>query len=108
MNLSYTLPKIGVQSSLFLSHTGSREDLILDGEGEIQRIRFQGFTQSNFNISKSFFKKKLKLSMGVKNLFNITQIQSNIQLSNGSHSGGSGSMALSYGRSYFIRMQLSF
>tara|TARA_R110002096_G_scaffold276109_3_gene470109 strand:- start:182196 stop:184472 length:2277 start_codon:yes stop_codon:yes gene_type:complete len=108
LNLSYTLPKIGVQSSLFLSHTGSREDLILDGEGEIQRIRFQGFTQSNFNISKSFFKKKLKLSMGVKNLFNITQIQSNIQLSNGSHSGGSGSMALSYGRSYFIRMQLSF
>lgn len=107
-NISYYFKKIKMQSSLFINRTGARENLILNNQGELARIRFEGFTQSDFTLSKGFFKEKLKLTSGIKNLFDVTQIQSNTNTGGGAHSSGAGSFAFSYGRTYFLRIQLSF
>lgn len=107
-NISYEFSKLNLTSSLFINHTGKRENLLQNSEGDLARISFEGYTQSDFTLSKSFYKERLKLSTGIKNLLDITQIQSSSETSGGTHNGNSGTMAFSYGRSYFLRMQLSF
>lgn len=106
-NLSYNFPKINLTSSLFMTHTGKRENLLLDSEGNPIQITFEAYSQSDFTLSKSFYKERLKFTSGIKNIFDISQIQSSSS-AGGAHNGGNGTIAFSYGRSYFLRMQFNF
>lgn len=106
-NLSYSFPKINLTSSLFMTHTGKRENLLLDSDGNPVQITFEAYSQSDFTLSKSFYKERLKFTTGIKNIFDISQIQSSSSIG-GAHNTGNGTIAFSYGRSYFLRMQFNF
>ncbi len=105
VNISYVFKKIGLTPSLFLNHTGTRKDLSLTADGEIAQTTFSRYTLADFTLQKSFLKKKIIVSAGVKNMLNITDLQSNSRAGGGVHSAGSGSIPLSYGRSFFARLQ---
>lgn len=107
-NLSYEFHKPKLTFSLFLNHTGPRKDLVYNTEGELGIREFESFTTSDFTMNKRFFQQKLVISLGVKNLFDIVNIQSNSAASGGAHSSGSRTFPVSYGRSYFARIQYNF
>lgn len=105
LNLSYVFKKIGLTPSLFINYTGTRKDLSLTADGEIAQTTLSNYTLADFTVQKSLWKKKIIVSAGIKNVFNITDLQSNSQVGGGVHSAGSGSIPLSYGRSFFTRLQ---
>ena len=59
------------------------------------------------NFSKTFNNDKIILSIGGKNLFDVQSITSN-NSNNGVHSSNSGSIPMSWGRSFFTSFKLNF
>lgn len=63
----------------------------------------EGFTLTDMTLRKQFKKQQVNLSIGIRNLFNVSNIQSNIQ-TGGAHSGGSnGQQSVAMGRMGFIK-----
>lgn len=104
---SYIIGKIGNTVSLYYKYTGKRNSYALNpdtseiGLGEIEDFNFLDLTSSQ-RISKL-----LTLTAGVKNVFNVTQLQNTSADTGGSHSVG-GLVPLSYGRSYFATLTFRF
>lgn len=102
--LAYQLTKTGTQLTLFAR---ANDRLITyypameDGQ-EVARQRSQdGFTLFDGSIAQSFFKDRLSLTAGVRNILDITQININGG-GGGAHSGGP-NLPVSAGRSIFVR-----
>ena len=105
-NISYSFEELSLIPSLFINHTGTRTDLATNTEGDFVNVEFESFTMADFTIQKQLFDNKLNLTLGVKNLLDITDISANQIISGGAHSSGSSSIPMSYGRNFFVRLQL--
>jgi len=105
VNLAYDIQKYGLNISLFNRFTGARDDFRIsdiDNPGEIERIRVQSFHMMDFNVSKSFWKRRIHLNAGIRNLLNITNLDGG--LSTGVHSSNTMTM-ISMGRTYFVGLK---
>jgi outer membrane receptor for ferrienterochelin and colicins len=74
----------------------------LDDTRNVISTKIDGFSLLDFTINQPFYHKKFSLTLGVKNILNVTTI-----LASGNttiHSGGSNSMPVSVGRSGFIQL----
>jgi outer membrane receptor for ferrienterochelin and colicins len=63
----------------------------------------------DLSVSRQFWKNNITLQAGVKNLFNNTNI--NIKGDTGSggiHAGGGTSSPVGWGRTFFVRLNISF
>ncbi len=106
-NLNYNFRKIGLRPALFINHTGERQDLVLNAAEDLVTTTFEAYTMADFTLQKSFLKDKLNWSIGVKNIFDRTNLSSTNAISGGAHSSGTSSVPLSYGRTYFTKLQLN-
>jgi outer membrane receptor for ferrienterochelin and colicins len=59
------------------------------------------------SIIKYFFKKKMNITVGAKNIFDVGNINSN-QVMGGIHSGGASNIPVAWGRTYFTKLVLIF
>lgn len=104
-NLSYKVSKWNTSVNLFYKYTGRLQSYFIDtsnsGEETISIGEIDGYHWLDATINKSFGK-SFELLLGARNLFNIDRVN-NSSGSAGAHSSGS-SVALSYGRSYFIKL----
>jgi outer membrane receptor for ferrienterochelin and colicins len=109
--LSYNFPKLGMDISLFARNYDKTIQYFsgLDDEGNaviLQNIR-DGYTLMDGNISKSFLDNKIKLSVGAKNLLDVSQVNFKEQ-TGGTHGSTGGSVPVSWGRSYFVSLNVKF
>lgn len=91
----------GLKPSLFYKFTGANRNYQLDLDGEPQLNKINGFHFLDATVSKSF-KQGISISLGSRNILDVTSVNSS--LSGGAHSGGNAQRAISYGRSYFLRI----
>ncbi|MBL7863695.1 MAG: TonB-dependent receptor [Cyclobacteriaceae bacterium] len=102
--ITYSFPRIGLELSGFYKWTGSRQTYQLftetDGSQQVGQGKISSFQWADFTASKTLGK-LLRLSAGVKNVFDVTQLQNSLGVSGGAHSSG-GSVPMGYGRSYFV------
>lgn len=75
------------------------------GPGETVELQSSdGFSLTDCTLRKAFKKQNLNASVGMRNLFNVTNIQSNIN-SGGAHSGNaSGQQSVAMGRIAFVKI----
>ncbi|HTE12856.1 MAG TPA: TonB-dependent receptor [Chitinophagaceae bacterium] len=104
-NIIYTVKKIGTTFGLFYKFTGKRPAYQLaynnsTGQDEVQLTKVASFNWADFTLTKPFLK-YLTVTAGVKNIFDVTDLNSTAAGSGGAHSS-SGPLPLSYGRSYFL------
>jgi outer membrane receptor for ferrienterochelin and colicins len=85
----------------FAGNFDSNQELI----GIAQRS-IDDYHTMDISLSKNLYKEKLMVSGGVKNLFDVTMVnsQGNINF----HGGSGNSIATGYGRSYFIKFSFLF
>jgi len=102
---TYNFKKQGIKSALFVKHNGKFVNYIQNEMGEVSEFFTGAMTFADLTFSKGFYKEKIMFNTGIKNLFNIKNIN-NINPFNNFHSGGSGTMNLSPGRSFFMRVSL--
>ncbi|RZL45072.1 MAG: TonB-dependent receptor, partial [Pedobacter sp.] len=102
-NLTYSIPDINGSISLFYKYTGNRLGFQVDSNNPsgFRSTKISGFSFADLMFNKNFFK-HFMINAGVKNLFDITQLNNNGSSSGGAHDNNSGSVPLSYGRSYTI------
>ncbi len=76
-----------------------------DDDGNITEGKQDPYHTVNVSVVKSFFNNQLKLTVGAKNLLDVTDV--NRSSSSGAHSSGTG-IPISYGRSFFINLKYRF
>ncbi len=104
-NLTYTFPKAKMNFNFWFKHVSKQPGYVLGEDGKIQPIFVGTYNLVDFGTSKKFMKDKMMLSFGIKNIFNVKNIDS--QLVGGAHSSSNGSSSLATGRNLFVKCEIS-
>lgn len=104
---SYTIEKWETSFALFYKYTGLKPVFVLAPDNSIVRQENAAFSLLDFTTSKFFFKKKLNISVGLKNIMDVQNV--NAAMNNSIHSGNNnGTMMVGTGRSTFIKLDYKF
>jgi len=109
--VSYRFPKQELQLSLYIRNNDKLISYFQDYDEEDNPITGEliqdGFTLSDFTLSKYFWKKRIRIVGGVQNIFNVRNVPLNGGVG-GAHSGGGGTTPIGMGRTWFVRMAWQF
>lgn len=106
-SLQYQWKKAKMSFSLFYKYTGQLPNIRTGENGELYESVIQDYHLADFTIEKRFFEEKLSLSMGAKNLFNVTNVAGS-SAGGAAHAGAGTSVNVGMGRTYFMRVKLFF
>ena len=101
-NVSYEIPVVKTSVTAYYKYIGKTNRFIqVDGFFENQKIN--PYSWFDLTVSKQFLKNKTAITLGVRNLFDVTEIRTNA-VTGGAHSGTNNTISLGYGRSYFLKL----
>lgn len=102
-SISYAISKWKTKLALFYKYTGTRPAFTFGtnslGQNIIYVAKTSSFNLADFTISTGI-NKCFTIDAGVKNIFNVTEVN-NTAIATGIHGSG-GPLPISYGRSYFL------
>lgn len=101
-NLGYVIPNLDTTISAYVKYVGNTNRFVVAG-GAYQIQTIDAYSLVDVSARKSFLDKKIEATLGVRNLFDITNVATN-GISGGAHSGTINSISLGYGRSYFLKL----
>ncbi|MEI7896452.1 MAG: TonB-dependent receptor [bacterium] len=102
---SYRFIKQDLTLSLYYKYSGAAPQLVFD-EKQIRWQWVDPYNMMDFTASKGFWNNRVRLSTGVKNIFNTTIVPTTGS-QGGAHSGGSGNN-IAWGRSVFLKLTFQF
>ncbi len=105
-NVTYS-PHSSVSISVFYSFLGRIPVFTSDAVGNVKTSFSESYQLADATISKSLSKKRIILACGVKNIFNVQNINSG-GASGGAHSSGDAMVPLATGRFVFTKISFSF
>lgn len=110
--LDYNYPKLDLRFGAYYNIYGENIQYrgTFDAEGTIlgvEEYQIPGYQMMDLTIEKAFFKKSMITSVGVKNILNVTLLETSTG-SGGVHSGGDGFTPISYGRTFFVKLLYNF
>lgn len=106
-DLSYSIPKLGLSFHFYIKHNNKLiryyVDYDDDGNAFTNQSEFEGYFLSDFNIVKKFWDKRIQLNLGVKNIFDVKNVNY-VNLSSGTLGGGAteGQFPVGKGRKWHI------
>ncbi|MEO9891218.1 MAG: TonB-dependent receptor, partial [Aurantibacter sp.] len=106
-NISYSIPKWNAVFSAYYKYTGKQYQFqqIQNDDGDV--VFFRGeqdqYSWLDATIKKSFFDKTFQVTLGARNLLNVTRVNT-ISAGGAVHSAQSSNILLGYGRSYFLKL----
>jgi outer membrane receptor for ferrienterochelin and colicins len=104
-NISYRFVKEKINISVFYKYNGKIPGYVLVND-EVQQTSLSDYHTMDATVSKLFFKERIGISVGCKNIFDVKNISSTL-VSGGAHSSSATSVPLSTGRNYFIKLTFS-
>ncbi|TLV00821.1 TonB-dependent receptor [Dyadobacter luticola] len=105
-NILYTFRKIGAGVNLFYKYSGKRPIYETTDQVNVHLAETAGFHMADLTLNKTL-SKYVNLLAGVKNLFDVTSLNNSSTDTGGAHSTG-GAVPLSYGRSYFVGLNIQW
>ncbi len=106
-NLGYTIPDWGTTFSTYFKYNGPEYQFVQQQDDQGEQVLVRGKQDSyswwDASVRKSFFENKFQLTFGVRNLLDVTRVNTT-SIVGGVHSGPPNNIALGYGRSYFIKL----
>ncbi|MCY0968071.1 TonB-dependent receptor plug domain-containing protein [Chryseobacterium wangxinyae] len=110
---NYTLPQVKTLFALYYKYSGTQRQFTqkaTQNPGEIPEYvlgELGEFNMMNFTVTQPLFKNHLELTLGIKNILDVSTVRNTI-LSGGAHNAGPDTQNLFYGRSYFARLNYNF
>ena len=104
-NLTYRLVKAKMNFNFWFKHTGKQFGYAFNENGQILPTFVATYNMADIGTSKKVFNNLMVLSTGIKNLFNIKSIDS--QLVSGTHGNNNGLSPLATGRNFYIKCEIS-
>jgi outer membrane receptor for ferrienterochelin and colicins len=105
--LSYLIPKINARLVLTHRFIGKQVRFYQNDEDVLEKGFIGDYHIINASVSRNFWKKRIFVSLGIKNLLD-TQSVPFVGQGDGPHSSVGNSQLLNWGRTYFIRLNLKF
>ncbi len=109
LNASYRFDRPDLTFSLFYKYTGKTPQVGEDPvDGSIAWGMVNPYNSMDFTATKGFWSSRIRLSAGVKNIFDITAVPA--VGTGGGHGGGGGdnSMNVAWGRTFFVKLSFTF
>ncbi len=94
----------GWSVSAFWKYQGELANYTQLAEGSIGRSFIAAYHLADATLTKQLWRQRLALSIGCKDLFDVQNVQS--AMAGGIHSGGSASVPMTTGRTWFLRLEL--
>lgn len=91
--------------AIFYTYNGASNNLVIDSEGSTRINEIDSYQLFDLSFNKQFLENKLQMSVGVKNLFDVFTVNSTA--GGGTHSSNGG-LAVSWGRSMFLKANYNF
>lgn len=98
----YTLPGIQIRCMLNYKYNGKVPGYLLENQ-QVVKVNKEDFHQMEFNIAKNLFSEKLELQLGIKNIFDVR----NIETFRDTGEAHSSNLQL-WGRSYYLMFNIKF
>ncbi len=105
-NILYEFKKTGLSIAMFYKYTGILYRYRIDDQDNIYLTETQDFHTADLALSKSLWKKRINITLGSKNLFDVKNITGSS--SSGAHSQSSTSIPVGMGRTYYIKLDFTF
>jgi outer membrane receptor for ferrienterochelin and colicins len=106
-DLNYDIKKIGLSFHFYIKHNNKLiryyVDYDDDGNAYTNQSEFEGYFLSDFNIVKKFWNKRIQLNLGVKNIFDVKNVNY-VNLASGTPGGGvtEGQFPVGKGRKWHV------
>ncbi len=103
-NVNYQIKNIGVDVAVFYKYTGKRDGFFINEDtNNLEKITRDDFNNLDASLSKYFLKNTLNMSLGIKNIFDVENIETTNQI------GEAHARDLQlWGRSLFIKTTFNF
>lgn len=105
-NLGYIVPQWDTTFSAFFKYIGEQQQFVEKTNGEGDQVFETGITEGyswmDATINKSFFDDTFEATLGCRNLFDVTTLNSTA-FDDGTHGTGT-QIPIGYGRSYFLKL----
>ncbi len=105
----YEFKKINLSAAVFYKYTGRELRYAIDKDDgqKLYQTYVSAYHTADVTLAKYFWKKRIKVSVGAKNLFDVRSI-TNTVTDVSAHSSGRNAEAIGTGRTYFLGLDLKF
>lgn len=100
-NISYTIPQWKTTLSTYYKYTGKTQQYVGATDGYVLS-EVDSYSWLDVSIRKQFWKDKIELTLGARNLFDIDSVNQT-RMNEGAGHSVSSQVLLAYGRSYFLK-----
>ena len=106
--LSYLFDSLDLKININYKYTGTIRSYYLDDNLAVSESFIGDYNTFDLTASKRVAAKKIQLVSGVKNLFNVKQVEMIGDVFGVSNSNGAKSLNVLWGRSYFVTLNFNF
>ncbi len=96
----------GIDLQFYYKYTGRRLYFLRDETRVLKSDYLAGFQMADFSMSRSFINERLQIQAGIKNLFDLRDVEARI--STAVHGAAGGRQAMGYGRSFFLNLKMNW
>lgn len=107
VNVQHEIRWTGINLGIIYKFNGEVTQNRLNSENELIPYTEESYHMMDLTLSRSFLKDRLQLSVGAKNLFDVTEVKTSGSSGGGVHSSGSTSMPVAWGRSFFAGLKFN-
>tara|TARA_B100001778_G_C18583660_1_gene628734 strand:+ start:6 stop:995 length:990 start_codon:yes stop_codon:yes gene_type:complete len=91
--------------NIFYKYNGEKTEFITLENDDIIETKQKAYNSLDISINQIYLNNKLKLSFGIKNLFDVTDLS--FQSGSSVHSNSNNKLSIGYGRTYFSTLSIS-
>ncbi len=105
---SYRFDKINTSVALLLKYNGEQQNYVAsgtdnDGNTTFSKATVDAYSWLDLSLRKTFLDDKLDITLGSRNLFDVTNVNVNNGSGGGVHSANNSALLLGYGRSFYLK-----
>lgn len=108
--VNYLWRATDLRLGLYYKYNGKYPEVFANSDGTVYRTIMSGYHTFDANLTKTFFNNSLNFQVGVKNLFDNTNVSVKGDSGGGGiHTGGGGgSSPVGWGRTFFVKVAYQF
>jgi len=105
-SISHTWAKHGLSAQAFFKYQGLVSNYALADDNTVQRSMIEAYGMADVSLTKELLKKRIGLTVGCKNLFDVQNLNATSSGVGGVHGNGGSSVPMMNGRLFFMRLNL--
>lgn len=104
--ITRTWEKQGWAAQVFCKYQGRLQNYAYLSDGTVGRSAIDAFSMADASVTKRLLDRRLGVTAGCKNLFDVQNVNATLGASSGAHASGGSSVPMMTGRTWFVRLDL--